>query len=172
MNDTLEMPVPVPAAAAKPKTARTAKPRILLVDDDPAIRQILLRLLAEEGYLVLTAGNGVEALELANEIKFDLVLLDLNMPGKDGWETFGQLSKNYPLLPIILITARPNQFFPALASGVGALLEKPLDFVKLFFTIENLLEEPEEMRRARLKGQTSTFRFIPSTPEKESELPK
>jgi len=93
MNDTLEMPAPMPAPAAKSKTAKTAKHRILLVDDDPAIRQILLRLLAEEGYLVLTAGNGVEALELANEIKFDLVLLDLNMPVKDGWETFGQMSK-------------------------------------------------------------------------------
>ena len=52
----------------------------------PAIRQILCRLLAEEGYRVLTAANGVEALELAKVTTFDLALLDLNMPLKDGWE--------------------------------------------------------------------------------------
>jgi CheY-like chemotaxis protein len=167
MNATLEMPAPV----AKPRATKPAKSKILLVDDDSAIRQILLRLLVEEGYLVLTAANGVEALELAKVTKFDLVLLDLNMPVKDGWETFEQLSIKNPLLPVILITARPNQFFSAMASGVGALLEKPLDFVKLFSTIKNLLKEPEEMRLARLTGRSSTFRYIPpipGDPEKES----
>jgi CheY-like chemotaxis protein len=157
MNATLEMP----AAVAKPRIMKPAKYKILLVDDDPAIRRILQRLLEEENYLVLTAANGVEALEFATTTKLDLMLLDLNMPVKDGWETFEQLSTTNPLLPIILITARPNQFFPALASGVGALLEKPLDFVKLFHTINNLLEEPAEFRLARTTGQPSNFHFIP-----------
>ena len=161
MNATLEMPAP----ALQPKDAMPAKQKILLVDDDPAIRQILFRLLDEEDYFVLTAANGVEALELDQATKFDLVLLDLNMPVKDGWETFKQLSAKHPLLPIILITARPNQFFPALASGVGALLEKPLDFVKLFHTIRNLLEEPAEERMARYRGRPSVFSYIPPIPE-------
>lgn len=160
MNATLEKPAPV----TNPVAVKPAKSKILLVDDDPAIRQILLRLLAEEGYLVLTASNGVVALELAKDTEFDLVLLDLNMPVKGGWETFEQLSAKYPLLPIILITARSNQFFPALAAGVGALLEKPLDFVKLFSTIESLLEEPVEVRRARLTGRPSAFRHVPPIP--------
>ena len=60
MNATLE----TTASLAKPKAARTAKHKILLVDDDPAIRQILLRLLEEEDYLVLAAANGIEAVEL------------------------------------------------------------------------------------------------------------
>ena len=157
MNATLEMPAPV----TPPKAAKPAKGKILLVDDDPAIRQILRRLLGEEDYLVLTAANGVEALELDRATKFDLVLLDLNMPMKDGWETFKQLSTQHPLLPIIVITARPNQFFPALASGVGALLEKPLDFAKLFDTIRVLLEEPAEVRMARYQGRPSVFNYIP-----------
>jgi len=157
MNATLAMPVSVSSS----KTVKPAKSKILLVDDDPAIRQILLRLLEEEDYFVLTAANGVEAVELANAATFDLVLLDLSMPVKGGWETFEQLSSRHPLLPVILITARPNQFFPALAAGVGALLEKPLDFVKLFHTIHSLLEEPDEFRRARLSGQPSKFHYIP-----------
>lgn len=152
MNATFQ----VPAFATEP-----AKHKILLVDDDPAIRQILCHLLVEEGYLVLTAANGVEALELAKATKFDLVLLDLNMPVKDGWETFKQFSTKNPLLPIILMTARPNQFFSALAAGAGALLEKPLDFEKLFQMIENLLEEPVEARQARLRKRDSMFSYIP-----------
>jgi CheY-like chemotaxis protein len=145
----------------EPKSVKSVKKKILLVDDDAAIRQILVRLLQEEGYYVLTGANGVEALALVAATKFDLVLLDLNMPVKDGWSTYEQLTTKNPLLPVILITARPNQLFPALAAGVGALMEKPLDFVKLFDTVRDLLEEPAEVRMARITGQSSVFRFIP-----------
>jgi DNA-binding response OmpR family regulator len=167
MNALLETPMP----ETKPKAAvLSAKKKILLVDDDAAIRQILVRLLQEEGYFVLTGANGVEALALADATKFDLVMLDLNMPVKDGWSTFEQLTAKNPTLPIILITARPNQLFPALASGVGALLEKPLDFVKLFDTVRSLLEEPDEVRMARITGRSSMFRFIPpKTDEREGK---
>jgi CheY-like chemotaxis protein len=157
MNATFQMPAPV----TKPAATKSAKHKILLADDDPAIRQILCHLLVEEGYFVLTASNGVEALELAKATKFDLVLLDLNMPVKDGWETFKQLSTKNPLLPIILMTARPNQFFSALAAGVGALLEKPLDFEKLFQTIKSLLEEPVEARLVRFTKRDPVFSYVP-----------
>ena len=153
------------APAAKPKEVGPAKKKIMLVDDDPAIRQILVRLLEEEEYLVVTAANGVEALTMNEATNVDLVLLDLNMPVKGGWETFEQLTRENPLLPVILITARPNQLFPALGSGVGALLEKPLDFVKLFDTIRTLLEEDPEERMARMAGQSSMFRYVPPIPE-------
>jgi CheY-like chemotaxis protein len=146
---------------ARIKITRATGERILLVDDDSAIRKILLRLLSEEGYSVLPAANGVEALEFASVAKFDLVLLDLNMPQKNGWETFEQLTSDNPLLPVIVITARANQLFPALASGVGALLEKPLDFTRLLETIRNLLEEPPEVRLARIAGRPSVFSYIP-----------
>lgn len=157
MNDLLELPVTI----TKSKAVKPAKRKILLVDDDPAIRQILLRLLEDEDYFVLAAANGIEALALAGATKFDLSLLDLNMPLKDGWETYKQLSTKNPELPVILITARSNQFFPALASGVDALLEKPLDFVKLFHTVRDLLEEPPQARVERFMGRPPAFRFIP-----------
>lgn len=162
MNATPDIAAPeMSAPVRKLNAAKPAKVKILITDDDPAIRQILMRLLTEEGYFVLTAANGVEALELARLTKFDIVLLDLNMPVKDGWETFEQLSTRQPLLPIILITARPNQLFPALASGVVALLEKPLDLTKLFLTIHNFLEEPLETRFARTMGRPTVFSYIP-----------
>jgi CheY-like chemotaxis protein len=153
--------LPIPAAGAQPRPARQAKRRILLVDDDPAIRRILLRLLEDEGYFVLAAPDGIEALALANATQFDLALLDLNRPLKDGWETFKKLSTNNPELPVVLIIARSNQFFPAQAAGVDALLEKPLDFVKLFHTVRNLLDEPPQARVERFLGRSPAFHFIP-----------
>jgi DNA-binding response OmpR family regulator len=143
------------------KTLRQTKKKILLVDDDPGIRHVLFRLLSDENYTVLSAANGLEALELASTSRFDLVLLDLNMPLKDGWDTLEQLTSENPLLPVILITARSNQLFPALASGVGALMEKPLDFTKLFCTIHDLLAESPEVRLARATGKFSRFHHVP-----------
>src|SRR5262245_25408233 len=103
------------------------RPKILPVDDAPAIRQMLGRVLTDEHYTILPAANGEEALALVAATKVDLLLLDLNLPVKNGWEMFEQITAENPMLPIIIITARPNQLFPALAAGAGALMEKPLD---------------------------------------------
>jgi DNA-binding response OmpR family regulator len=138
------------------------KLKILLVDDDPAIREMLGRLLTEEGYAVLPAANGQEALDLAKATEVHLVLLDLNLPLKNGWDTFERLTSESPLLPIIIITARANQLFPALASGVGALMEKPLDVPRLLRTIRELLDEPAEQRLARLAGKPAEFHYLPA----------
>jgi CheY-like chemotaxis protein len=159
MNALLESPSP----ATPPQPSQESKEKILLVDDEPAIRQMLTRLLAGEGYHVLPATNGSEALEFAGHAEFDLVLLDLNMPGMDGWDTFEQLTAKHPLLPIIVITARPNQRFTALAAGIGALMEKPLDLQKLLLTIRGLLDEPDDVRIARMAGRPSEFHYVPPT---------
>lgn len=165
MNALLESPLP----DAPSQTPHQRKEKILLVDDEPAIRRILTRLLTGEGYNVLPATDGAEALEFVSHAEFDLVLLDLNMPGLDGWDTFEQLTSKHPLLPVIVITARPNQRFTALAAGIGALMEKPLDFQKLFQTIRGLLDEPEDVRIARLAGRPSEFHYVPPAMRKSDE---
>jgi len=86
---------------------------------------------------------------------------DLNLPGKNGWETFEALTAENPLLPVIIVTARPNQLFTAMGAGVGALLEKPLNFPKLLETIAGLLVEPADSRRARIAGKPAEFRYLP-----------
>src|SRR5208283_3074471 len=133
-------------------SVKPAKNRILIVDDDASVREMLTRVLAGEGYLVWAAANGAAALEIAATTKVDLVLLDLNLPGKSGWDTFERLTTENPLLAVIIITARSNRLFTALGAGAGALLEKPLDFPKLLQTISRLLKEPAESRVARLAG--------------------
>lgn len=151
----------------KPRThpatgsARTGK-RILLVDDDPTVRGSLNDLLVGEGYFVVPAENGQQALELAGKSPFDLILLDLNMPVKNGWDTFGQLTAEHPFISIIIATGRPSQLFKAVGAGAGALLEKPLDIPILLRTIEKLLAEPAEKRLARLAGRKSVFHYQPA----------
>jgi len=145
------------------------KSRILVVDDDAAVREMLTRVLVGEDYLVLPAASGPDALKVAAATPIDLVLLDLNMPRQSGWDTFERLIAEDPLVPIIIITARSNQLFAALASGAGALLEKPLDFPKLLQTISNLLAEPAQSRLARMAGKTAEFHYLPARQNQESK---
>jgi CheY-like chemotaxis protein len=151
-----------PAAQPSLGSRRPGK-RILLVDDDPTVRDSLNEVLVAEGYVVTPAENGQQALDLAKKLPVDLVLLDLNMPIMNGWDTFERLTAEHPLLPIVIITARPNQLFTALSAGAGALLEKPMDIPTLLQTMEQLLAEPAEQRLARLVGKKTEFHYQPAT---------
>src|SRR5215471_4994346 len=130
---------PLPAKArAHPATARPA--RILVADDDASVRSSLAAVLECEGFLVDEARNGREAVARAIAHKPDLVLLDLNMPDWDGWTAFTQLDRVAPLLPVIVITARPNQYPKAVRLNVDAFMEKPLNFPILLRAIHHLVE--------------------------------
>jgi len=155
-------PLRKPAAPPSPGSSRRGK-RILLVDDDPTVRDSLSDVLVSEGYLVIPAENGQEALDLVTRFPVDLALLDLNMPVKNGWDTFERLTAEHPLVPIIIATARPNQLFTALNAGAGALLEKPMDIPALLRTMEKLLAETAEQRLARLAGKETEFHYKPAT---------
>jgi DNA-binding response OmpR family regulator len=145
-------PMPAPHEPAK---------QILLTDDDPGVRESLAAVLRGEGYTVLTAKDGQHALDIRSVAEVDLVLLDLNMPVKNGWDTFERLTTTHPLTPVIIITARPYQAFTAINAGVGALLEKPLDIPTLLSTIQALLAESAEERMARLAGLNTSFHYNP-----------
>jgi len=145
--------------------------RVLLVDDDSTVRESLSDVLVAEGYVVVPAENGQQALDLDARSAVDLALLDLNMPVKNGWDTFEQLTREHPFIPIIIATARPNQLFTALSAGVGALLEKPIDIPTLLRTMENLLAESAEQRLARLAGKISEFTYKPATASHEHNCP-
>jgi DNA-binding response OmpR family regulator len=123
---------------------------ILIIDDDYSVRQMLGRVMAGQNYRVLTAANGLQALAIAAGELIDLVLLDLCLPELNGWEVFERLTSANPCLAVVIITGRPDQNFTAMGAGVGALMEKPLDFPKLLRTIAALLRETAEQRLARM----------------------
>ena len=147
------------------------KKRILLVDDDFAVLAGLAGVLVSEGYHVIHAMAGDEAIEkVRNDNSFDLVLLDLNMPKKSGWDAFEQMHAIDPFLPVIVITARPGQYATAVAAGVGALIEKPLDLPFLLQKMEDLIRESAQERLARTSGQNPSISYRPAPKEIDGEV--
>jgi CheY-like chemotaxis protein len=136
------------------------KKRILLADDDEGVRSSLGEVLAMEGYEVLPAADGHEALVWLQTEEPDLALLDINMPGLNGWQALDRIELRRPLLPIIVITARPNQYARALGAGVDALMEKPLDVPTLLEAIGELVGESREQRINRLTQLNFATRLL------------
>lgn len=158
-----------PAPANQGDALYPPRKKILLADDDTAVQVMLTRVLNEAGYEVDCANNGNEALARAKEGKIDLILLDLNMPGKDGWDTHAQLASEHPMLSVIIITGLPSQEFTELAGRTSALMEKPLDMPKLLLTIRDLTDEPPSTHAARLDRRPAEFRCFPPQPANGEE---
>jgi CheY-like chemotaxis protein len=129
------------------------KKTVLIVDDDASVRRSIQKVLCAESYEVLAAADGQEALARLDGTPVDLVLLDINLPTRNGWEVFESITTKNPLLPVIIITGAGHQLRMASAAGVSALLEKPLDAPALLQAIQTALAEPSEERLRRLLGQ-------------------
>src|SRR5215831_8900872 len=124
--------------------------KILLADDDAGVRNTLRRVLESENYTVVTAGTGRETGAKFIEELPDLVLLDLTMPDRNGWEVFELINSTHPLVPVIIITAKPHQYAHAADLGVDAIMEKPLDLPCLLQKMAQFLAESEDERVHRL----------------------
>ncbi len=107
---------------------------ILVVDDDEAIREVIAEVLRDEGYEVVCASNGVQALrELQKADRPDMMLLDLMMPVMSGWEVLEELQSNAELsrVPVVVVSAMS-------APGVTEHLSKPIDLEDLLSTVARL----------------------------------
>ena len=122
-------PRPQRAATAAAAAAAPARPKVMVVDDSLTVRKITGRLLAREGYEVLTAKDGVEALEQLAEVTPDVMLVDIEMPRMDGFDLTRNLRADARLkrVPIIMITSRTAAKHRAYAAelGVDVFLGKP-----------------------------------------------
>ncbi len=129
-------------------------PTILVVDDEPQIRETVSGLLQDEGFEVLTAPEGEAAAKTVREELPDLVLLDVALPGKDGLEILKDLKDQYPTLPVIMISAFGSVENAVRATRLGAydFIEKPPHADKILLSVRNALEMArlsEENRRLR-----------------------
>lgn len=132
-------------------------PAVLIVDDEKSIIQSLEGILSDDGFEVLHALNGYEALKKIESESPDIVLLDIWMPGMDGIETLKEIKKNFPNLPVIMITGHGTieSAVDATKSGAFDFLEKPLSIDKIIITINNALHFrrlEEENRYLRKKS--------------------
>ena len=117
------------------------KNKILLVDDDDGLRDFYREELEDEGYEVLTAKNGKEALQKLEKGKPDLIVLDIVMPKMDGMEALGRIIGKDKTIPIILHTSHPGYQEDFMSWAADAYLLKSTDLTELKEKIRELLEQ-------------------------------
>jgi len=125
--------------------------RILVVDDDPSIRELLSRYLAREGFIVFEAENGQKGIELAEKEKPDVIILDVMMPGTDGWSVLEHLKSHASLssIPVIMLTMVDDRS-RGYALGAMHFLNKPVNWSSLFRVINDTLDKKRASESAVL----------------------
>lgn len=133
-----------------------ASSNILIVDDDPDIRRVL-KILLGETYTVAEASSGTETVAYVKEHpELDLVLLDVMMPGMDGFQTCDAIRKDSNV-PVLFLTAKSaeNDRVSAYSSGGDDFLSKPFSSVELLAKVSSLLRRYKEYRRQAGRGACS-----------------
>ena len=124
---------------------------ILVVDDDDGIRNLVKQYLTENNFLITTANNAEDAKEKISIIKFDLIVLDIMMPGKTGLE-FTLENKNKINTPIILLTAKgeATERIEGLETGADDYLAKPFEPKELILRIKNILDKTKSKNQKKI----------------------
>ncbi len=137
------------------------KAHILVVDDDERIRSLLARYLVRENYFVSTAHTADEADILMREIAFDLVVLDVMMPGEDGFSFCSRLREEGNTVPIILLTAKGESHdrIEGLEKGADDYLPKPFEPKELVLRIDSVLRRVVNKKTALKKITLGTYHF-------------
>jgi len=132
--------------------------RILVVDDEKGIRASLSQILRDEGFEAKAVGSGEEALKLLAEERFDLILLDVWLPGRDGLEILEEIHSQYPDPGVVMISGHASVEVAVKATKLGAFdfIEKPLSLEKITLVVGNAL------RHRRLEARNQALREVVS----------
>jgi two-component system, NtrC family, nitrogen regulation response regulator NtrX len=124
---------------------------VLIIDDEPGIRELLGQILGDEGYDTTAVASGEEGLEVLDRELVDLVLLDIWLPGIDGIEVLRRLHEQGPPVPVIVISghASGEQAVAAIREGAQDFLEKPLSYDRVVVSVGNALRRSQLERRVR-----------------------
>ncbi len=137
--------------------------KLLIVDDEQSVRYSFKKLLSSPHYAIIEASNAAEATDYFRSGKPDLVILDIEMPGKDGIQVLKEMNEINPNIPVIIITAygSGDRVIKAMKYGAYEYIEKPFDIPKLIFVIEEALKnsnkdeaKTEETQQKRKVGVT------------------
>src|SRR5207247_10026385 len=144
---------------AKPTPTSDSATRVLVVDDDPTVRDLLQRFLTKEGFRVETAANGQQGLERARKLKPDAITLDVMMPGMDGWAVLTALKADRTLadIPVIMLTIVDDKNM-GYALGASDYLTKPVDRDRLVAAVN-------KYRRDQAGGPVLVVEEDPATRE-------
>jgi DNA-binding NtrC family response regulator len=139
----------------------TENPNILIIDDDEAIRDSCSQALKKDGYKVKTAKDGIEGLRLFKEESFQVVLLDLRLPGADGMDVLSKIKEENPETPVIIITA-----YASIESAVEAMKRGAFNYLAKPFSLEEL----RVITRKALKSREVFFENIYLREELEKKI--
>jgi DNA-binding response OmpR family regulator len=140
-----------------------SRARILTIEDDAAIRRGIVDALRFAGYDVLQSGNGVEGTELAVRQEYDLLLLDLVLPGRDGLEILRDVRRSRPTLPVIILSARGEEDdrVAGLKLGADDYVVKPFSVKELLARVEAVLrrspQRPADVEAVAVPGGRADF---------------
>ena len=134
---------PVKAAPSVTVASTIGLSTILVIDDDPAVRDIMQRFLSREGFDVITTMSGQEGLRLAKEQSPDVILLDVRMPNLNGWEVLSRLKSDPDLanIPVVMVTVEADQSLGCALGAVDYLL-KPIDYDRLLTLLQPYRLDP------------------------------
>ena len=146
---TVKLPVEVraPREAAPAPTGTKVRGEagtVLVIDDDPATRELLVRMLGKEGFRVLEAGNGEEGIRLARTDRPDVITLDVLMPGLDGWGVLATLKDDPALaaIPVVMLTITDERTL-GFALGATEYLTKPIERARLSAVLARYRRAPD-----------------------------
>ncbi|MBN2464430.1 sigma-54-dependent Fis family transcriptional regulator, partial [candidate division WOR-3 bacterium] len=134
------------------------KQRILVVDDDAKVRTLLGEMLTEQGYEVVSAADGTEALQRVDDNDLSLILLDFQLPDFDGLKVLGEVKKRRPALPVVMVSGfgTIKLAVEATKSGAYDFIEKPPDPNRVALVIKNALQQ-DALRREVESLRTETL---------------
>ena len=134
-------------------------PHLLIVDDDERIRSLLQQFLIQSDYLVSTAENAKQAITLLSAIEFDLIILDVMMPGQDGISFTAKLRNLKNNTPILLLTARGDieDRIKGLEAGADDYLPKPFEPKELLLRINAILRRMVDLKQEQIMPKTLNF---------------
>jgi CheY-like chemotaxis protein len=133
------------------------KKKILIADDDQSVRRMVARVLESSGYDVLFANDQPPGSTP------DLVLMDLKLADREGWQQLERIRESFAGIPLVVMTAWPNQSEEAIRRRVDALMEKPLDLPLLLEMVADLMVESRQQRSQRRPSRYFPLsRFAPA----------
>jgi two-component system response regulator MprA len=125
--------------------------KILVVDDEELIRNLVVNVLSEMGYSWMTAIDGVDALQKMGENKFDAVITDITMPNMDGIILTREISKQYPAIPVMVMIAFDEEYAMGTAISVGAreFIKKPFSLDEFAIRLHKMIRDVETLGRPK-----------------------
>jgi CheY-like chemotaxis protein len=126
---------------------------ILVVDDEELIRNLVVTLLSKLGHSCITAIDGVDALEKMKGNKIDAVITDIKMPNMDGIILTREISRQYPELPVMVMTAFDEEYSAGIAISVGAreFIKKPFSLDEFAIRLHKMINDSKTIKRMKIE---------------------